>query len=73
MENKNKYTPCKCDVFKWADEEYICIESYKTCGVVNKIGEKFYYRNFIWDYAGEKPEFVRKATESELERLFAIL
>jgi len=70
---KEKYTPVKGDVFKWVDEEYICIESGKFSGVVNPIVETYYIRGFIWEYDKEKPEFVRKATNEELDRLFAIL
>lgn len=73
MDDKNKYIPEKGDVFKWIDEDYICIESRPYSGTVNPIGETYYIKNFIWDYAGEKPEFIRKAIKSELERLFAIL
>lgn len=64
-----KYIPKPGDIFEWCDEQYICIESYSSCGVVNTIGETYYIRGFMWDYQDEIPKFIRKSTEEELERI----
>ena len=69
----NSYIPQKGDLFEWCDEKYWCIESGNFSGVVNPIGETFYQRGFIWNYGGEKPIFVRKATEQEFENIFGVL
>lgn len=65
----DKYIPERGDVFEWCDEKYFCIESTSFSGVVNLFGETFYQRGFIWNYGGEKPIFIRKATEEELQSL----
>ena len=70
---KINYTPQKGDVFKWCDEEYICIESREYSGVVNPTGENYYIRNFIWNYGGEFPEFMHKLEVREFENLFGEL
>lgn len=64
------YIPQKGDLFEWCDEKYWCIEAGNYSGVVNPVGETFYQRGFVWNYGGEKPIFVRKATEVEFESMF---
>ena len=64
-----KYRPTRGDLFEWCDEQFWCIESNTYSGVVNPIGETYYVRNFIWGYGGERPKFIRKGTEEELEKL----
>jgi len=66
----NCYIPQKGDLFEWCDEKYWCIESGNYSGVVNQVGETFYQRGFIWNYGGEKPIFIRKATEREFANMF---
>ena len=61
-----KYTPERGDIFEWCDEQYFCIEGGSYSGVVNPIGETYYQRGFIWNYGGEAPIFIRKATPEEL-------
>lgn len=70
MEN---YIPTKGDVFKWCDEEYICIESNSHSGLVNPIGETYYIRNFLWSYENEPQEFIRRLTEEEFNNMFGEL
>jgi len=67
------YIPQKGDLFKWSDEEYICIESDKSYGVVNPVGETYYLRSFMWNYENEPQEFVRKLTETEFNSIFGEL
>jgi hypothetical protein len=69
MDNLNNYIPQVGDLFEWCDEQYWCIESGKYSGVVNLVGETFYQRGFYWNYGGESPKFIRKATERELEKM----
>lgn len=68
-----KYIPTKGDVFKWCNEEYICIESGSHSGVVNPIGESFYQRGFIWNYENEPQEFIRKLELEEFNNIFGEL
>jgi hypothetical protein len=63
------YIPEKGDLFEWCDEKYWCIQSGEYSGVVNPVGETYYQRGFIWNYGNEKPIFIRKATEKELESM----
>jgi hypothetical protein len=68
-----KYIPKKGDVFKWCDEEYICIESKDFSGVVNLKGENYYERGFIWNYGNEPQIFIREVTQEEYATLFGKL
>ena len=68
MEDK-KYIPEAGDVISFCDEEYVCIQSNATNGVVNPIGETFYLRNFYWEFKGEYVKFIRKSTQEELSKL----
>ena len=63
----DNYIPQRGDLFEWCDEQYWCIETSSYSGVVNPVGETYYIRGFIWNYGGENPKFIRKATEKELE------
>lgn len=64
------YIPKKGDIFKWCEEEYICIESTDFSGVVNPKGESYYLRGFIWNYGNELQEFVRELTQKEYNNIF---
>jgi hypothetical protein len=66
---EEEYIPQPGDLFKWCAEEYWCIETGSHKGVVNPVEETYYTRGFIWNYGGEKPKFIRKATEQELESM----
>jgi len=70
LDNMEKYIPKPADVFKWCDEEYICIESTSLYGLVNPVGETYYLRSFMWNYENEPQVFMRELTEKEREKIF---
>jgi hypothetical protein len=64
------YVPKKGDLFEWCDDQFWCIESGAFSGVVNPVGETYYLRGFMWNFGGEPPRFIRKATKDEYDYLF---
>ena len=67
------YIPKKGDLFEWCDDQFWCVETGAYSGVVNPLGETYYLRGFIWNFGGEPPKFIRKATPNEYYDLFGKL
>lgn len=68
------YIPKRGDIFKWCDEQYLCLDSSSYSGTVCYMDAENPYtiRHFVWCYGREDQEFVRTASDEELEKYINI-